>query len=145
MEWMLIKTVFSLIAVLGLMVAVVFFLKKYFYGSQAIKSSLIEVEVLGQRTLQPKKSVYVLKVLESVLVVGVTDAGMQPLTELTSEGLRELQEAREAAAPTRPEGGLGAIMRGFSQDGSFAGHLQHQLASMLSKRVFKHHRIVKPQ
>ena len=46
MEWILVKTVFSLLAVLALMVGVVVVLKKYVYQSGPRSSSSVAIEVL---------------------------------------------------------------------------------------------------
>ncbi len=82
MGWVILKTLFSLAAVLGLMFALVFLMKKFFYGSRSQSSSAVEIEILGSRTLAPKRSVYVLQVMEKVIVVGMTEQGMQTLTEM---------------------------------------------------------------
>lgn len=82
MEWVILKMLFSLAAVLGLMFALMFVMKKFFYGSGAKSSSVVNIEVLGSRTLAPKRSVYVLQVMDKVIVVGMTEQGMQTLTEM---------------------------------------------------------------
>jgi flagellar biogenesis protein FliO len=82
MGWALIQTVGSLVAVLVLMVAVLFFLKKWMYGSQAHTTLAVEIQIAGFKHLQPKRSIYVIDVEEKRLVVGVSEAGIQMLAEL---------------------------------------------------------------
>ena len=93
MEWMLVRTVLSLLAVLAVMAGIVVVVKKYVYRGGATRSSTVEVEVLGHRVLAPKRSVHVLKVLDRIIVVGVTEGGMTLLTELNDEeSLRRVDE-----------------------------------------------------
>ncbi len=82
MEWVMLKTLFSLAAVLGLMFVLLFVVKKFFYGGGSKPSSVVNIEILGSRTLAPKRSVYVLQVMEKVIVVGMTEQGMHTLTEM---------------------------------------------------------------
>lgn len=82
MEWVLLKTLFSLAAVLGLMFALLVAVKKIFYGGNSKTSSVVNIEILGSRTLAPKRSVFVLQVMDKVIVVGMTEQGMQTLTEM---------------------------------------------------------------
>lgn len=82
MGWVLLKTVGSLIAVLGLMFALAVGLKKYLYGFQGASSTRIAIDVLGQRVIRPKRSIVVVKVLNKVFVVGMTEEGMQTLGEI---------------------------------------------------------------
>ena len=93
MEWMLVKTFVSLIGVLALMAGIVVVFKKYGYRGQAPGTSVVGVEVLGSRMLAPKRSVHVLKVLNRIIVVGVTEGGMTSLSEIDDDGtLREVEE-----------------------------------------------------
>lgn len=101
MEWIVIKTFLSLAAVIALMIGVVFVMKKYMYGGKASSSALIDIQVLGTMMLQPKRSVTVLKVLNKVLILGVTESGMQTLGEIGDEqSLQEITE-RLAAQPAQ--------------------------------------------
>jgi len=91
MEWLVVKTILSLLAVLALMAGIVVVLKNYAYKGRTKDSSIVSVDVLGHRMLTPKRSVHVLKVLNTVLVVGVTEGGMTSLGEIRDEeSLREV-------------------------------------------------------
>lgn len=100
MEWILVKMVASLAAVVGLMVGLAMVVRKYFYSNHPKNSSSIDIEVLGHRTLAPKRTVFVLRVLDRLLVVGVTEQGMSMLSEL--EGVPE-NDGRTTGAPCGPE------------------------------------------
>jgi flagellar biogenesis protein FliO len=93
MEWVLIKTLLSLVLVLALMVGVVVVLKKSMYGRTSKRSSAVDIELLGSRILQPKRSVFVLRVLNKVFVIGSSESGMQTLTEIDDDkSLMQLEE-----------------------------------------------------
>ncbi|MDH3252393.1 MAG: flagellar biosynthetic protein FliO [Ignavibacteria bacterium] len=125
MEWVLVKTILSLAAVLGLMVGVVFLLRRFFTVGGSASSSEIDIRVLGTRTLQPKRSVCVVGVLNKVLVVGISEQGMQTLTEFTSDQLPAEISAALAVAPT---GGKHA-----AHDLPFLTHLSRSLTRLVTK------------
>jgi len=98
---MLVKTLFSLAAVLVLMAGIVFVMKKYVYKGQTSNGSVVSVDVLGHRLLTPKRSVQVIKVLNKIIVVGVTEGGMTSLGEIDDEDiLREIGERMEDRTKT---------------------------------------------
>jgi flagellar biogenesis protein FliO len=96
MEWMLVKSLLSLVAVLGLMVGIVYVMKKSMVRAQAPRTAVVEVGVLGHRMLTPKRSVHVLRVLNKVIVVGMTEGGMSTLAEI--EDTASLQRIDERLA-----------------------------------------------
>ena len=125
MEWILVKALLALLAVIGLMVGLLLLLKKYMYAGRLGSSSTVDIKVLGQRVLQPKRSVYVLKVLHKVIVVGSSEQGLQTLTEIAdAESLAEVEEKiswqSEAAA---------------GKSVPFAEHLQNYLQTLTRKRA----------
>lgn len=92
MGWVLLQTMLSLAAVLALMVAVVYAMKRWLFGTPTSQQSAIPIDVLGYRVLQPKRAVYVIKVLGKTMVVGVSEAGMQTLCELDEESRAQQTE-----------------------------------------------------
>jgi flagellar protein FliO/FliZ len=82
MGWVLLKTLASLTAVLGLMFVLVIVMKKYMGGFQTTTSALISVDLLGHRMLQPKRSIVVVKVLNKIMIIGMTEEGMTMLGEI---------------------------------------------------------------
>ena len=87
MEWVVAKMVLSLGAVLLLMYGLVYVLKRFVAPGAAGAHQEISIDIIGRRALQPKKSVVVMKVAGKVLVVGMTEHGMQTLAELAEEDL----------------------------------------------------------
>lgn len=123
MEWLIAKTVLSLGLVLGLMFALGYVLKKYVYRAKGGRTDALEIEVLGQRMLQPRRSIYAVRVMDTVVVLGMTEHGMHMLTELSGPEVSANLAARQAAAEASAAGGSW-----WTQDRAgvraFASHLQ---------------------
>ena len=98
MEFALVKTILSLIAVLGLMVVILMGLKKFTHLSSGNRSNLVDIEVLSQKVLQPKRMLYVVKVLNKVMVISSTEQGIQPVGEIDDETVVRTLEARQESA-----------------------------------------------
>jgi flagellar biogenesis protein FliO len=132
MGWVLLKTLGSLVAVLGLMFALVVVLKKYLYGFQSTRSTLISIDVLGQRVIQPKRSIVVVKVLNKVFIIGMTEEGMQMLGEIDDEDV--LQWINENT--TKDEASIQSRTKKMSGNGnrSFTEVLTHNLGFVRPKR-----------
>ena len=86
MEWVLIKTLFSLVAVLGLMLGVVFLLKKFAIGGSFIAKDQVEVTLLGSKSLQQKKTIQVIRVMDRIFVLGLSEAGIEKIAEFDNAG-----------------------------------------------------------
>jgi len=124
MEMVLVKTVLSLAAVLGLMIGVLYLVRRYVQGGRS-SSSLVEIEVLGQRAIGPRRSVQVLKVMDRVLVVGMSEQGMQPLGELSGPDVLAGLEARRRARQEPTAGSATALPGRVVQ--TFGSHLRAAL------------------
>ncbi len=125
MEWILVKTLLSLAAVIGLMVGLVLLLRKFLVIGGRTSASDIEIRVLGTRTLQPKRSVCVIGVLDRVLVVGMSEQGMQTLTEFASDEI-----PAGIVVPPAPDSSTGNTL---SQGLPFLTHLSHSISRLLGK------------
>jgi flagellar biogenesis protein FliO len=96
MEWIVLKTLLSLAAVIGLMIVVVVLMKKFMYGGKASAGNIVDMKIVGTMMLQPKRSVSLLKVMDKVLIIGVTEAGMETLGEINDE--KSIQQIEEQLA-----------------------------------------------
>jgi flagellar protein FliO/FliZ len=85
MESILLRMVLSLVAVLALMVGLMYLVKRFLVTGPGPARMTVPVELLGKRSLQPKTSVVVVRVAGKVLVLGVSEHGVETLTELTNE------------------------------------------------------------
>ncbi len=82
MTLLIFKSLLSLGIILLLILGLTMFFKKFFLRSKKDKNSLVDVDVIGIKHLQPKKSVYVLKVLNTISVVGISETGIQPIAQI---------------------------------------------------------------
>jgi len=124
MEWIFVKMILSLGAVLALMFGMMYVLKRFVVPGAQTPGQRIDIEVLGRKALQPKKSVVVLKIADRVVVVGMSDQGMQTLTEFMAEDLERPEPAMQDAMPAdRPSG--------------FAAHLQATLNTLVNRKLEK--------
>ncbi len=71
----------GLFLVLGLLFLVLFLLKRYGYKTGLTRQFSLDLKILGQISLGPRKSVVVVRYLNKVMVLGVTDASITLLTE----------------------------------------------------------------
>lgn len=129
MEWVVVKTLLSLAAVLALMGAVVFVMKRFLLGGRSSSSCIVEMRVLGTMMLQPKRVISVVKVMNKVLILGVSEHGMQTLGELNDE-----QSLQQIAAKLAAQNGDGkAVRTGAGTSPSFARALALQLTKLAAK------------
>ena len=108
MELALFKTVVSLGAVLGLMVVVLFGLKKLLRVGAQDTLGLVDIEIVGRKVIQPKRAVYIVKVLNKLIILGATEHGFQSLGEIAEASvMNELELKQEALEQDRSSGSTG--------------------------------------
>jgi flagellar biogenesis protein FliO len=101
MEWIVLRTLVSLAAIIALMLGLAYLGKKYLHAGKGARRSLVDVEILGHRSLQPRTSVYVIKVLNRVIVVGTSEHGMHTLSEMSDpETLASVEDKIVAGTPS---------------------------------------------
>ena len=95
MGWLLFKTVLSLALIIGLIIVLVFVLKKYL--QPGLKGSLNRdwCRVVAQFPMGQKQSLVLVQTLGKFVLLGVTDSSINKITEF--EELPELQAMAEAA------------------------------------------------
>lgn len=139
MEWILVKTLLSLVAVVGLMIGVVYLLRKYVYQGTGGISSLVAVEILGQRALHPKRSIVVLKVLHTVLVVGMSEQGMQTLATIEDQqSLENIEEKLQSIGTHGRWTAKSPVSANAAHADGFAGQLQDVVKAFSTKRSRAH-------
>jgi len=126
MEGIMLRSLLSLGAILALMLGLTWCAKRYLRPGKGPRRQVVDVELLGQRSLQPRSAVYVLKVLNRVIVVGASEHGMQALAEFSDrETLATLEDAQLAHPPARWFAEAGTDIAGGAR--SFSEYLRHQL------------------
>ena len=81
----------SLVIVILLVFAILFFVKKFVYKDFTgfSKKANLSFKILSQVSLLPKKSIFLVKVFDRILVVGVTDTAINTLSEINDKGVIE--------------------------------------------------------
>ncbi len=110
MDWLIVKTFLTMLVVVGMMFGLLVVVRKFFYAKPRFVND--NLKVLSSMSLQPKKSIYLVKVFDRVMLVGVSDNSIASLGEITDgEVLQKLETS------TRKEGlkGFSDILKGFTQ------------------------------
>lgn len=102
MEGIVVRMILSLSAVLALMVGLLYLVKRFVMPGAVTVRMPVQVEVLGRRSLQPKKSIVVVRIAGKVLVLGMSEQGMQTLTELSGEALESSLAAQASGHSSSP-------------------------------------------
>lgn len=131
MEWIVVKSLLSLGAVILLMIGVVFVMKKFVYGRQSSSSQIVEMKVIGTLMIQPKRSVSVIKVMDTIFVIGVSEDGMQSLGEISDA--KSLSQIDERLAGESAQGGWFTRKSSQSTSVSFAEALKAQISKVAAK------------
>ncbi|MGD9141179.1 MAG: flagellar biosynthetic protein FliO [bacterium] len=99
MRTMSMKIIGSVVLVVGLLYAVMYAMKRFGPGLRlgGIKENAISV--MHKRHIAPKKAIYILKIGQRSMVVGVTDSQINHLADLTEEDLESI------SAEDAPKGG----------------------------------------
>lgn len=92
------KTIGSLFLVLGLVILLIFFLKKLNLHSPFSGTRSGMVQVISHQMLLPKRALYLVKVADKFLVLGVTSSEISLITELENGPEANL------GTPDRPSG-----------------------------------------
>jgi flagellar biogenesis protein FliO len=87
----------SLAVVLVLMAGIAYVVNRSLGLRAPVRHSPVVIDVLAQRTLQPKQSLYVVRVGRTLALVGSSEQGLQMITELKDEALlQQVDEQRIA-------------------------------------------------
>ncbi|NUN69059.1 MAG: flagellar biosynthetic protein FliO [Bacteroidetes bacterium] len=109
----------SLTVVLALMAAIAFVVNRYLGLRAPVRNSPVAIDVLAQRTLQPKQSLFVVRVGRTMLLIGSSEQGLQMFTELHDEELQRQVEAQQQTPqdPGRIVLNAGDLMRRLRENG----------------------------
>ena len=109
MDWLILKTFMTLVFIIVLMFGVLIVVKKYFYAKPHFANE--NMKVLTSLHLQPKKAIYLVKVFNKIMLVGVSDNSIAALGEITDfDVLNKL----ETSGPVSRVKGFAEILKGMS-------------------------------
>ena len=82
----IVKAFVPLIVIVGLLYAVLYFIRKNGITIKGKKSSLVKIEVLSTQSIIPKKYISVVRVQDKFLVLGISDNSVSLLKEIENIG-----------------------------------------------------------
>lgn len=83
MDWIVLKTLGSLVIIILLIFGILYLFKKYIYKDYGIKGTPNNIKILTHLILQPKKIIYFIKVFDKILILGVSENNINILSEIT--------------------------------------------------------------
>jgi flagellar biogenesis protein FliO len=89
----------SLSAVVLLMAGISYVIKRFTGISTGAQNRIVNIDVLGQKHLNPKRSIQVIRVSDTVFVIGSSEQGMQLIGQLDDESLHRTLEQYDAEHP----------------------------------------------
>lgn len=110
MDWLILKTFLTLAFIVGLMILLLFVVRKYFYTKPRLTNA--DMKVLMTMNLQPKKAIYLVKIFSRVMLVGVSDNAMTALGEITDS---EILQKIESSGDVQKGRGFAEILKGLTQ------------------------------
>jgi len=81
----IIKALFPLVVVVGLLYAVLIFIKRKGITVTGKRSKLVSIDVVSMQAIMPKKYISVVKVEENYLVLGISEHSINLLKELNED------------------------------------------------------------
>lgn len=110
MDWLIIKSLLTLSLIIALMFGLLIIAKKFFLSKPRFGNG--EVRVVNMIALQPKKAIYLVKVFNRVILVGVSDNAIASLGEINDP---DAVQKLEISAGKGSQGGFYEILKGFGQ------------------------------
>jgi flagellar biosynthetic protein FliO len=89
------KMIFALAIVLGLLIAVLYFVKRIMQQTSPAKDNQALINIISSKYLGPKSSILLIEVLDQIIVVGVSNQQMSMLACIDDPGaLAKLEVVR---------------------------------------------------
>ena len=80
--WNILKVIFLLIFIMGLMYGTLYMARKYFFTFDKNSKKLVRIKVLSTQMIMPKKFIQVVQVHDKILILGVSDHSINLLQEI---------------------------------------------------------------
>ena len=109
MDWLVVRAFLTMMMIVGLMFALLVVVRKYFFNRPNISNE--NMKVLSSLSLQPKKSIFLVKVFNKVMLVGISDNSIAALGEITDE---ETLDIIDATAQRKQMKSFSEILKGIS-------------------------------
>lgn len=100
--WMFVRTIGALCLVFVLILGLVFVLKRFAFHHRMPGLKNDAISILSSTFIAPKKSIHMIQVLNRVLIVGVTDAGISILSEFHEDELGTIERQNKRETTKQP-------------------------------------------
>ncbi|GBD88086.1 flagellar biosynthesis protein FliO [bacterium BMS3Abin03] len=80
----LLKALLPLILIIGLLYAALYFLKKYSFRGKGKESGILNIRVLSNKMIMPKKFISVVRVEDKLFVLAISENSITLLEEINS-------------------------------------------------------------
>ncbi len=94
--WDIVKVFLILFVMLGVMYGMLYLLKKYFYSSPGKNQGSLRINVLSTQTVMPKKFISIVKIDETVYVLGIAENSIN-LIDKIDNGFEDITQNYEDA------------------------------------------------
>ncbi len=109
MDGLVIRAFVTMLTIVGLMFGLLVVVRRYLFSKPRIVND--NMKVLSTISLQPKKSIYLVKIFDKIMLVGVSDNSMAALGEITDG---DVLDKLESAMQKKSMKGFSEILKGFS-------------------------------
>jgi len=111
----MIRFLFSLLIIVGLIGGAALFYNKFFGAQYYLGKDTSPIKVLAHRYLDPKKSLYLIEVGKTILVVGSSPEGLRLITEINdAESLQTISEVLQAKSESLKSRDFKNVLAGFA-------------------------------
>lgn len=108
MDWLIIKSLITLLLIIALMFGLLIGAKRFFLAKRKFENE--EIKIVNMIALQPKKAIYLVKVLNRIILVGVSDNAIASLGEIgDADSVNKLEASAEKAGSSS----FSEILRGL--------------------------------
>lgn len=91
-----VQMVLSLFAIVMLMLGISYVVKRFAGIPGGAQNKVVNIEILGQKHLHPKRSLHVVRISETVYVIGSSEQGLQLIGQLDDPSLHIALEKHDA-------------------------------------------------
>ncbi len=98
-----VQMLLSLSAVVLLMMGISYVVKRFAGIPTGAQGKVVNIDILGQKHLHPKRALHVVRVSETVYVIGSSEQGLQLIGELDDAGLQIVLERYDAERSGDPK------------------------------------------
>ncbi len=106
---LIIRTILTLLLILGLIFALVFLLKKYFRQQLPGMKSTPWLKIIGKVPVGPRQSLMLVKSFDRILLLGITEQNIQQVAEFSADA--NIQRKLEEMTQNTPEGKFWQIFK----------------------------------